>query len=110
MRDASLPVTLIVVGLAWLAWQFGWFPNVDWVIAAGLVAAGVAILIFDGLTKSSVVAGPLLIGAGIAYGLHLHYRISWSVLAPCLLVLLGVMMLAARHPRFPERRLREPGP
>ena len=38
MRDAGLPVTLIVVGLVWLAWQFRLFPDIDWIIAAGLVA------------------------------------------------------------------------
>jgi hypothetical protein len=110
MRDASLPVTLIVVGLAWLAWQFGWFPDVDWIIVIGLCVGGLAIMVFDGLTKSLVVAGPLLIGAGVAYGVHLQYRVYWVVLAPCLLVLLGVLMLAARHPRFPDRRAREPEP
>jgi hypothetical protein len=108
MRDASLPVTLILVGLGWLAWQLGLFPDVDWILAIGLCIAGLAILAFDGLTRSSVVAGPLLVGAGVAYAVHLHYRVYWSVLAACLLVLLGVLMLAAR--RFPERRARGPEP
>jgi hypothetical protein len=105
MRDAGLPVTLIVIGLAWLAWHFGWFPDIDWVVAIGLVVGGIAVLAFDGLTKSSVVIGPLLIGAGIAWGLHERYRVPWAVLIPCMLVLLGVLMLVARHPRFPERRV-----
>ena len=35
------------------------------------------------------------------------YRIAWSVLIPALLVWLGVLMLAARSPRIPERRVRE---
>lgn len=110
MRDAGLPVTLIVVGFAWLAWHFGWFPDVDWMIAAALVAGGIAVLVFDGLTKSSIVIGPFLIGAGIAWALHERYRVHWQVLIPCLLVLLGVLMLLARHRRFPERRIRTPGP
>ena len=61
MRDAGLPVTLIVVGLVWLAWHFRLFPDVDWIIAVGLVVGGIAVLVFDGLTKSSVVIGPFLI-------------------------------------------------
>jgi hypothetical protein len=44
MRDAGLPVTLIVVGLIWLVWYFGWIPDVDWIIAVGLVAGGIAVL------------------------------------------------------------------
>jgi hypothetical protein len=33
MKDASLPITLIIVGLVWLAWHFRFFPDVDWLIA-----------------------------------------------------------------------------
>jgi len=110
MRDAGLPITLIVVGLVWLAWYFRFFPDIDWVIALALVAGGLAVLIFDGLTKSSVVIGPFLIGVGIAWGLHERYRVTWSILIPCLLVVLGGLMLLARNPRIPERKTREPRP
>jgi hypothetical protein len=110
MKDAGLPVTLIVVGLGWLAWHFGWIPDRDWVIALGFVVAGVAVMAFDGLTRSSVVAGPLLIGVGVAWGLHERYGVRWNVLLPCLLVWLGVLMLLSRHPRFPERHMRDPRP
>jgi hypothetical protein len=112
MREAGLPITLIVVGFTWLAWHFGWFPDVDWVIALALIGGGVAVLVLDGLTKSSIVIGPFLIGVGIAWALHERYRISWAVLIPILLVWLGVLMLVARHPRFPDKRIRAlpPGP
>ena len=106
MRDAGLPVTLIVVGLAWLAWQFGWFPDVDWIIAVALIAGGVAVMVFDGVTKSSIVIGPFLIGVGTAWAVHERYRIGWGVLIPVLLVWLGVLMLVARQPRFPDKRIR----
>ena len=108
MRDASLPVTLIVVGLGWLAWQLGWFPDVDWVVALGLIVAGLAVLVFDGVTKSSIVLGPLLVGLGLAWAAHERYRVHWSVLVPMLLVLVGILMLAARSPRVPDRRTRTP--
>ena len=104
MRDAALPVTLIVVGLAWLAWQLGWFPDIDWIIAAGFVVAGIAVLAIDRVTKSSIVVGPFLIGVGIAWWLHDAERVRWAVLIPSLLVWLGALMLAARHPGVPERR------
>jgi hypothetical protein len=104
MRDAALPVTLIVVGLGWLAWHYGWLPDADWIVAGGFMLAGVAVLAFDGLTRSSVVAGPLLIGVGVAWALHSQYRVHWPVLIACLLVLLGVLMLASRHPALPGRR------
>ena len=61
MRNASLPITLIVVGVIGVVWYLGWFPNVESVTALALVAAGVLILITDGITKSSIVLGPMLI-------------------------------------------------
>ncbi len=104
MRDAALPVLLIVVGAVWLAWHFGWFPDVDWIVAAGFALAGIAVMIFDGITKSSVVIGPFLIGCGIAWAVHDRARTSWSALIPALLILLGVVMLVARHPAIPVSR------
>jgi hypothetical protein len=104
MRDAGLPVTLIVVGLLWLVWYFGWFPDVDWVIAAGLAIGGVAVMFFDGITKSSVVIGPFMIASGVAWALHDRYRVSWAILIPSMLVLLGILMLLARNPQIPVTR------
>jgi hypothetical protein len=106
MRDAGLPVTLIIVGSAWLLWYFRLFPDIDWIIAAGLVAGGVAILFLDGITKKSIVAGPFLIAGGISWTLHDRWRMPWTVLIPTLLILLGVLMLIARRPNIPERRMR----
>lgn len=108
MREAGIPVALIVVGLAWLTWHFGWFPDVDWIIAVALIAGGVAVLVFDGITKSSIVIGPFLIGVGVAWALHERFRIGWGVLIPTLLVWLGVLMLVARHPRIPAKRIHAP--
>jgi uncharacterized membrane protein YhhN len=105
MRDAGLPITLIIVGSAWLLWYFRLFPDIDWIIAAGLVAGGVAILFLDGITKKSVVAGPFLIASGISWALHDRGRVSWTALVPALLIVLGVLMLFARRPNIPERRI-----
>lgn len=106
MRDAGLPITLIIVGSAWLLWHFQLFPDIDWIIAAGLVTGGAAILFLDGITKKSIVAGPFLIASGIAWALHERWRVTWTVLVPTLLILLGVLMLVARRPDIPERRSR----
>ncbi len=98
MRNASLPVTLIVVGAAWLLWYFRLFPDIDWLIAAGLIAGGIAIFILDRITKTSVVTGPILIAVGIAWVLHDRWHVSWFVLLPTLLIILGILMLIARLP------------
>jgi hypothetical protein len=104
MRNAALPVTLIIVGSAWLLWYYRLFPDVDWIIAAGMAAGGVAILLLDGITKKSLVSGPFLIASGIAWALHDRWRVTWTVLIPTLLIVLGVLMLIARRPSIPERR------
>ena len=104
MRNASLPITLIVVGAIGVVWYFGWFPNVQSVTALALAAAGVLVLVTDRITKSSVVLGPMLIAVGAAIWLHDTYRLHWWLLVSVLLILLGVLMLVARSPRIPERR------
>ena len=56
MKDAALPITLIVVGVVWLVWYLGWMPDKDWVIGLGFIAGGIAVLVLDGFTRNSVVA------------------------------------------------------
>ncbi|HEY6895444.1 MAG TPA: hypothetical protein VLG08_01750 [Casimicrobiaceae bacterium] len=104
MRDASLPVTLIVVGLGWLLWEFRLFPDVDWIISLGFIVGGVAVLVLDGINKNSVVVGPLLVAIGIAWFVHDRYAMSWRVIVPVMLVVLGALMLIARSRGVPERR------
>lgn len=105
MRDASLPVTLIIVGSAGLLWYYRLFPDIDWIIAVGLIVGGMAVLYLDGITKKSIVAGPFLIASGTAWALHDRWRVTWFVLIPTLLIMLGVLMLIARGANIPERRV-----
>lgn len=110
MRDASLPVTLIVVGIGWLLWELRLFPDLDWIISIGFVVAGIAVIAIDGVNKNSIVLGPFLVAAGIAWFVHDRYDWGyWRVIVPAMLVLLGILMLVARDPRIPERRIRVPG-
>jgi hypothetical protein len=102
MKDAGLPITLIVVGLIWLVWRMGWFPDKDWLIGLGFIAGGVATLLMDGITRNSVVTGPFLIGIGLAWLARDQYRVSWSLILPLLLIFLGGLMLLARLPSIPD--------
>ena len=104
MKDASLPVTLIAVGLGWLLWEFRLFPDVDWIISLGFIAAGAAVMAIDGINKNSVVIGPFLIAIGVAWLLHDRYATQWRYISPAMLVLLGALMLVARSSKVPERR------
>lgn len=104
MRDAVFPVVLIVLGAAWLLNSLDMLPDVHWMWIIGLVGAGLGIFLVDGITKSSVVAGPLFILAGILSYCREYYGLGWRIIIPVMLIGAGVFMLIARSPAIPERR------
>ena len=106
MRDATLPVVLIAGGLALLGWNFGWIPDWNTLVALALIGAGAAIMLLDGLTKQSLVAGPVLIAMGISwYG---YFELHWSsrLIIPLLMIFAGLMMLAARFAPLPAAKIK----
>lgn len=109
MRDATLPIVLIVLGVAWLLNSLDWLPEIHWIWIIGLAGAGIAIMALDGLTKSSVVAGPLLILAGVLSFCRQYYGLGWRFIIPVMLISAGVLMLVARSARIPESRNFHPG-
>jgi hypothetical protein len=109
MRDATLPIVLIVLGVAWLLNSLDWLPEIHWVWIIGLAGAGIAIMVLDGLTKSSVVAGPLLILAAVLSFCRQYYGLGWRFMIPVMLISAGVLMLVARSPSIPESRRFNPG-
>lgn len=104
MKDAAFPVLMIVLGLVWLLHSLDWMPEVHWMWIIGLAGAGVAILALDGITKSSIVAGPMLILAGAMSFFRQYYGLQWQFIIPVMLIAAGVLMLAARAPGIPESR------
>jgi hypothetical protein len=104
MKDSALPVILIVLGAAWLLNSLDWLPEVHWLWIIGLAGAGIAILALDGITKSSVVAGPLLILAGAMSFARQYYDLGWRFILPVMLIGAGVLMLVARLPSIPPSR------
>lgn len=104
MKDAALPVVLIVLGAAWLLNSLHWLPEVHWLWILGLAGAGLGILMLDGITKSSIVAGPLLILAGLLSFFRQYHGLGWRFIIPIMLIAAGVCMLIARSPSIPESR------
>ena len=107
MKDAALPVVLIVLGVAWLLNSLNWLPEIHWLWILGLAGAGIAILALDGITKSSIVAGPLLILAGLLSFFRQYYGLGWRFIVPVMLIAAGIVMLVARSPAIPESRALE---
>lgn len=110
MRDSVLPVTLIAAGAVWLLFNLDWVPSFDWVVTIVLIGSGAAILLLEGITKKSVVGGPLLIVLGVAWLLHFHYGLQWRFLLPSLFIATGALMLVARTSAIPEFRAAAPDP
>ncbi|WP_255990435.1 hypothetical protein [Chitinolyticbacter albus] len=108
MRNALIPVSLIVIGAGWLVNSLSIAPAVSWIVVFGLVIAGAAVLVIDGANRSSRVSGPMLIAGGAAVFAHQFYAIGWSVLLPLLLMLLGVLMLLVRVDGIPKLEKPEP--
>ena len=110
MRDSVFPVTLIAAGALWLLFNLDWVPSFDWVVTLTLIGSGIAILILEGITKKSVVGGPLLITLGVAWFLHFHFGVRWRFLAPSLFIATGMLMLVARMAAVPAIRKNGPAP
>lgn len=107
-RNATFPVLLITAGLLWFLHSTALLPNAHSLVAIGLAVAGGAMLLLDGLNKSTLVATPMLGFAALAvYGLD-RFGLPFSVWASCGMVLLGLLLLGARSPSVPERRRRAP--
>lgn len=96
MRGVIFPVVLIVIGAGWLLNEINYFPSVSWIVILGLLVAGIAVLALEGVNKSSIVLGPMLIaGAGTTF-LRQQFGLGLSVQLPVLLILCGCLMLLAR--------------
>lgn len=109
MKNATFPVILIVLGVVWLLYSLDWLPGVHWLWIIGLGGAGVGILALDGITKSSVVAGPLLILAAVLSFARQDYGLGWRFIFPAMLIGAGILMLIARSPSIPySRHLQRP--
>lgn len=96
MRGIVFPITLIVIGAGWLLNEINYFPSVSWIVIIGLLVAGAAVLAFDGVNKSTIVLGPMLIAGAVTTFLRQQYGLALSVQWPVLLMLCGCLMLLAR--------------
>jgi len=92
----------MVLGVVWLLDSLHWLPSVQWVWILGFAGAGIAILALDGITKSSVIAGPLLVFAGALSFFRQYYGLGWRFIFPIMLITAGALMLIARSPSIPE--------
>jgi len=108
MKNLTLPLLLIALGAAWLLHNVGLLPDLRSVGAIALAGAGLAVLFLEGITKQSVVSGPMLIAAGATWYARDHNLLPWSILGPLLLIVFGVCLFISRLPAVPASRARRP--
>jgi membrane-bound ClpP family serine protease len=106
MREVIVPILLILLGGVWLLNNLNWLPDYYWFWTLGLIVGGIVLMVVEGITKSSIVMGPMLILVGVFSLLREGFAISWSIQLPILLMALGVLLLVSRLPSIPERRHR----
>ncbi|QMT31269.1 hypothetical protein [Alysiella filiformis] len=106
MRTSSmlLPLFLIVAGVLWLLKSMDWFPSTAMIVAYGLVATGLLLLIFDGINKQSIVSAPLLMYVGGAIYARHEYLIATSPLIAIGMIFSGCLMLLSRSSMVPYKK------
>lgn len=105
--SVTTPLIIIIIGIIWFLNSAGLLPATNTMIAAGLVIAGFCILMFDGVNKSSIFSGPLLVYAGAAVYVKSHYAVPLSPILALGLVFLGLLMLLSRMDAVPSKRFKQ---
>lgn len=107
-RHAAFPVLLIVIGSIWLFYSVDWLPDLRCLWILGLTGAGLAVLLLDGITKSSIVSGPLLMLSSLLFYLGEYHALELRIGIPVMLIAAGILQLIARSSAIPETRVRKP--
>lgn len=105
MRQSSLfvPLFLIIVGALWFLRSMNWFPNTAIIVAFILMAAGVLLLMLDGINKQSIVSAPLMMYIGAAIYVSREYGYDSNIIWALGMMLLGVLLLLARSDFVPYK-------
>lgn len=107
-RRFTVPILVLTVGVAWLLNTLSIVPDVDWVWTLGLAAAGVLTLVIGGITRPTLVLGPLLLVASICSVFRQTGRLHESHEIPILVIVLGLLLLAVQFlPESAERSAAE---
>ena len=105
MGDANTPrsagslvlaLLIIAVGIGWLLTSHDVVQGVNWIWVLSLAALGALTFVFGGIEKLTVVVGPFLLALALFSYLRQTGRISVETEIPSLLIILGLLLVAAR--------------
>jgi apolipoprotein N-acyltransferase len=104
VRHTTFPIALIALGAVLLAEAMDWIPPLQSIWPIALILVGGAILISEGINRSSIVAGSMLIYIGIAWIVHEQHLASHRILVAIGLIVLGLALFVGRLPGVPSGR------
>jgi hypothetical protein len=96
------PVLLVAVGVGWLLSSLKIVPEVVWFWPLGLAAAGILMLIVQGINRVSIVLGPFLVWAALLSVARQAGPLTWETEMPLLLIGLGILLLVAMLFKLPS--------
>ncbi|MGL6072289.1 hypothetical protein [Craterilacuibacter sp.] len=100
---ATFPLMLIVLGSLWFLRSTALLPDTQTLLALLLAGAGLALLLIDGINKTTLVSSPLLVYAGGAVWLYHEAILRLSHALSLGMVLAGLLMLIARSHHIPDK-------
>ena len=101
MKKAFLPILIIATGIGWLLSSRNVLPGVNWAWVLVMATAGILVL-SNGLTKLTVVLGPMLLISSVLIVMLQTERIAIDMFFPVLVISFGVLMLLARCSSLPD--------
>lgn len=100
-KAAILPLLLITFGVGWLLTSLSLVPSIDWVWTLGIGVVGILTLAFGGVNKFTIVVGPFLIISSCFSFMRQMGMLRFEIEAPLLVIVFGVLLLAAQLPTIP---------
>ena len=101
MNKVAVPLLIMATGAGWLLSSNGVMAGVDWAWVLFLGMAGIIYLI-NGLTKVSIVVGPLLLLGSVLVVLMQTDRINVETIVPVMVITLGALLLVSRISSLPD--------
>ncbi|MCC7336068.1 MAG: hypothetical protein IT422_13285 [Pirellulaceae bacterium] len=95
------PALLIVIGSGWLLTTLKVAPGIDWVWTLALAAVGLLAFVVGGFNKVTFVSGTFFVITSLLSVMRQTGRIALDVEVPILVIMAGVLLVIARHPRIP---------
>jgi hypothetical protein len=100
-----LALAIITVGTGWLLTVGQVGSGINWVWTLGLLMLGVGTFIISGgIDKLSIVVGPFFLVGSVLSVLRQMDQLSVDTEVPVLVILIGVLLLAAAMPFIPVPR------